>query len=54
MQGKAPSPPLRSPIPLEQLPRLLSLLLCLCVGVFGNEIFPAELQNEMQRSQLLE
>lgn len=40
------------PIPLEQLPRLLSLAV-LCVGVYGNEIFPAELQNEMQRSQLL-
>lgn len=32
----------------------LSPSLRLCVGVFGNEIFPAELQNEMQRSQLLE
>lgn len=53
----APSPAHAAPSPLSSslLPPLRSpLLLCLCVGVFGNEIIPAELQNEMQRSQLLE
>lgn len=47
-----PAAPPAPPHPPQQLCCRFPALCC--VGVFGNEIFPAELQNEAQGSQLLE